>query len=127
MCITSLSVSLIILFHFAFTANNTLQVDNTDAEGRLLLADALCYAHSFSPSTIIDLATLTGAIDVALGSGASAVFTTSDSLWTDLQEVLYNYMYNVYNMCFSQDKRKEGWGVGGFVRGPCAYNYIYSI
>ena len=83
-------------FTFAFTANNTVQVDNTDAEGRLLLADALCYAHSFSPSTIIDLATLTGAIDVALGSGASAVFTTSDTLWSDLQEVLYNYMHNVY-------------------------------
>lgn len=37
-----------------------LQVDNTDAEGRLILADALCYAHSFNPSTIIDVATLTG-------------------------------------------------------------------
>ena len=37
-----------------------IQVDNTDAEGRMLLADALCYAHSFSPSAIVDVATLTG-------------------------------------------------------------------
>ena len=64
-----------------------LQVDNTDAEGRLLLADALTYAHSFSPSTIIDLATLTGAVDVALGSGAAAVFTTDDDLWSEIHQV----------------------------------------
>jgi aminopeptidase len=38
----------------------TVEVDNTDAEGRLVLADALHYAHSFKPHTILDLATLTG-------------------------------------------------------------------
>lgn len=38
----------------------TIQVDNTDAEGRLLLADALCYAHQFQPSFTLDIATLTG-------------------------------------------------------------------
>lgn len=42
----------------------TIEVDNTDAEGRLILADALCYAHEFDPSTIINLATLTGEIKV---------------------------------------------------------------
>ena len=73
-----------------FTDSETLlsqQVDNTDAEGRLLLADSLCYAHSFSPSAIVDLATLTGAIEVALGSGAAAVFTPSDELWSQLHQV----------------------------------------
>ena len=45
----------------------TIQVDNTDAEGRLILADALCYAHQFNPLLIVDIATLTGAINVALG------------------------------------------------------------
>ena len=66
-----------------------LQVDNTDAsaEGRLLLADALCYSHSFNPSAVIDLATLTGAIDVALGSGVAAVFTNSPPLWDKLHLV----------------------------------------
>lgn len=38
----------------------SLQVDNTDAEGRLILADALCYAHTFNPKVIINAATLTG-------------------------------------------------------------------
>lgn len=37
-----------------------LQVDNTDAEGRLILADALCYAHTFNPRAIVNVATLTG-------------------------------------------------------------------
>ncbi len=45
----------------------TIQVDNTDAEGRLILADALCYAHKFDPQLIMDMATLTGAMNVALG------------------------------------------------------------
>ena len=71
---------------------STLQVDNTDAEGRLLLADALCYSHSFNPSAVIDLATLTGAIDVALGSGAAAVFTNSPPLWDKLHVVRFFLM-----------------------------------
>lgn len=38
----------------------TIQVDNTDAEGRLILADALCYADTFKPPAVVDIATLTG-------------------------------------------------------------------
>lgn len=64
----------------------TIQVDNTDAEGRLILADALCYAHTFNPKVIINAATLTGAMDVALGSGATGVFTNSSWLWEKLFE-----------------------------------------
>ncbi|XP_076992592.1 cytosol aminopeptidase [Tamandua tetradactyla] len=64
----------------------TIQVDNTDAEGRLILADALCYAHTFNPEVIINAATLTGAMDIALGSGATGVFTNSSWLWTQLFE-----------------------------------------
>ncbi|XP_061439423.1 cytosol aminopeptidase isoform X3 [Rhineura floridana] len=65
----------------------TIQVDNTDAEGRLVLADALCYAHSFNPRAIVDAATLTGAMDIALGSAATGVFTNSRQLWNHLYEV----------------------------------------
>ena len=54
-----------------------LQVDNTDAEGRLILADALCYAEKFSPRIMCDLATLTGAMSVALGPATCGVFTNS--------------------------------------------------
>ncbi|XP_068005354.1 cytosol aminopeptidase [Melanerpes formicivorus] len=64
----------------------TIQVDNTDAEGRLLLADALCYAHSFNARAIVNAATLTGAMDVALGSAATGVFTNSAWLWSHLYE-----------------------------------------
>jgi len=54
----------------------TIQVDNTDAEGRLILADALCYADTLSPSLVLDIATLTGAMSVALGAGATGVWST---------------------------------------------------
>jgi aminopeptidase len=59
----------------------TIQIDNTDAEGRLVLADALDYAHDFKPQAIIDLATLTGAMVVALGSAATGCFTNSTTLF----------------------------------------------
>ena len=57
----------------------SIEVDNTDAEGRLTLADALTYAEkTIKPDLIIDLATLTGAIGVALGKHASGMFTDDD-------------------------------------------------
>ncbi|XP_049575332.1 cytosol aminopeptidase [Syngnathus scovelli] len=70
------------------TAKNgkTIQVDNTDAEGRLVLADALCYAHTFNPRAVVNVATLTGAMDVALGSAATGVFTNSDWLWEQMHK-----------------------------------------
>lgn len=64
------------------TASNgkTIEVLNTDAEGRLILADALVYAQKYKPRAVIDLATLTGAVIVALGHLASAVIGTDDKL-----------------------------------------------
>ncbi|XP_076041507.1 cytosol aminopeptidase-like isoform X3 [Oratosquilla oratoria] len=59
----------------------SIQVDNTDAEGRLILADALHYASQFEPRAMIDMATLTGAVAVALGSGAAGAFSNSHPLW----------------------------------------------
>lgn len=60
----------------------TIQIDNTDAEGRLILADALAYAQQqYQPNLVLDVATLTGAINVALGSSAAGVFTNSNALW----------------------------------------------
>ncbi|XP_035825586.1 cytosol aminopeptidase [Aplysia californica] len=64
----------------------TIQVDNTDAEGRLILADALCYAETFNPRLILDIATLTGAVVVALGSTAAAAYTKSDFIWQTLND-----------------------------------------
>ncbi|OCH85603.1 leucine aminopeptidase [Obba rivulosa] len=63
----------------------SVEIDNTDAEGRLVLSDALYYGSStFKPHTIIDVATLTGAMDTALGEIYTGVFTNSDSLWSEL-------------------------------------------
>ncbi|KAK9509544.1 hypothetical protein O3M35_006841 [Rhynocoris fuscipes] len=62
-----------------------IQIDNTDAEGRLILADALCYAGKFDPKYIIDLATLTGAVRVALGNVMAGVFTNDDQLWENIE------------------------------------------
>lgn len=63
----------------------TIEVINTDAEGRLILADALSYARTFEPAAIVDCATLTGACVVALGHHASAVLGTDDALVEELR------------------------------------------
>ncbi|KAF7683098.1 Cytosol aminopeptidase [Astathelohania contejeani] len=57
----------------------SVEVDNTDAEGRLVLADALTYVQEFNPKYIVDVATLTGAICVALGTEYIGMFTNDDS------------------------------------------------
>jgi leucyl aminopeptidase len=58
----------------------TIEVINTDAEGRLVLADAICYARQEKLSPIIDVATLTGAMQVALGPAATGFMTNDDAL-----------------------------------------------
>ena len=62
----------------------TIEITNTDAEGRLLLADALGYARRFAPAAVVDLATLTGAITLALGHLAAGLFTGDDALAAEL-------------------------------------------
>jgi leucyl aminopeptidase len=64
----------------------TVEVSNTDAEGRLILADALARACEESPALVIDFATLTGAARVALGPDLPATFANDDALATDLIE-----------------------------------------
>ncbi|MBI5448195.1 MAG: leucyl aminopeptidase [Gammaproteobacteria bacterium] len=61
-------------------SGQTIEILNTDAEGRVILSDALTYVERFKPDTVIDIATLTGAIIVALGDKASGLFTTDDKL-----------------------------------------------
>ncbi|MFC5831635.1 leucyl aminopeptidase [Nonomuraea insulae] len=65
----------------------TVEVLNTDAEGRLVLADALAYADAvLDPDTVVDIATLTGAITVALGRNVGAVYSSDDALAEQLVE-----------------------------------------
>ncbi|MEO8802515.1 MAG: leucyl aminopeptidase, partial [Rudaea sp.] len=65
-------------------SGTTVEVLNTDAEGRLILCDALTYVQKFKPQVIIDAATLTGACVVALGSHASGLMSKDDSLANEL-------------------------------------------
>ena len=62
----------------------SIEIINTDAEGRLVLADCLSYARRFDPDVVIDAATLTGACVIALGHTASGVFSSDDSLIAEI-------------------------------------------
>jgi len=61
-------------------SGQTIEVLNTDAEGRLILCDALTYTERFNPAVVVDLATLTGACVVALGKHASGLMSNNDAL-----------------------------------------------
>jgi leucyl aminopeptidase len=65
-------------------SGQTIEIPNTDAEGRLILCDALTYSAKFNPDTVIDIATLTGACVIALGNVASGLFSNEDKLAQEL-------------------------------------------
>jgi leucyl aminopeptidase len=62
----------------------SIEIINTDAEGRLVLADCLTYAKKFNPDVVIDAATLTGACVIALGHTASGIFSSDEALVTEI-------------------------------------------
>ena len=65
-------------------SGQTIEILNTDAEGRLILCDALTYSARFKPDTVVDIATLTGACVIALGHVASGLFSNQDELAREL-------------------------------------------
>jgi leucyl aminopeptidase len=65
-------------------SGQTVEILNTDAEGRLILCDALTYAERYEPETVIDIATLTGACVIALGHVASGLLSTDEELAAEL-------------------------------------------
>jgi leucyl aminopeptidase len=67
-------------------SGQTIEVLNTDAEGRLILCDALTYAERFKPRAVVDIATLTGACVIALGAVRSGMFASDDALALSLQQ-----------------------------------------
>ena len=66
-------------------SGQTIEILNTDAEGRLILCDALTYAQRFEPAAVLDMATLTGACVIALGSHPSGLFSNDETLVTQIQ------------------------------------------
>jgi leucyl aminopeptidase len=67
-------------------SGQTIEILNTDAEGRLVLCDALTYAERFKPRAVIDIATLTGACVIALGAVRTGLFSSDDTLAIQLQQ-----------------------------------------
>ncbi|MEB3308628.1 MAG: leucyl aminopeptidase [Snowella sp.] len=91
------------------TASNgkTIEVNNTDAEGRLTLADALVYAEKLDVDAIVDLATLTGACIVALGDEIAGLWSTDDQLATELKTAAENAGEKFWQMPM-EDRYFEG-------------------
>ncbi|MDR2637797.1 MAG: leucyl aminopeptidase [Zoogloeaceae bacterium] len=112
-------------------SGQTVEILNTDAEGRLILADALAYAKKFAPAAIIDIATLTGACVVALGRHPHGLFANDDALagallaageaaqdrawrlplWDDYQEALESNFADLANVGGGRD--------GGAITAAC--------
>ncbi len=67
-------------------SGQTIEILNTDAEGRLILSDALAYACRYKPSALVDIATLTGACRIALGQEASGMLGTNEALKQKIRE-----------------------------------------
>ncbi len=114
----------------------TMEILNTDAEGRVILADALCWAHRYDPAAVIDIATLTGSAVVALGNEGTPLVTTSSALrsllikastitqdrllefplWEEFKEAVKSEVADVRNST-------EGYG-GGILTGAAFLEYF---
>jgi len=92
---------------FVSAAGKSVEVVNTDAEGRLVLADALHYAGGLSPKRIIDIATLTGACVVALGPYTTGLFATDDALAADVLAAAARAGESVWRMPLVRELRDQ--------------------
>jgi leucyl aminopeptidase len=88
-------------------SGQTVEILNTDAEGRLILADALAYAKKFAPAAIIDIATLTGACVVALGKDAAGLFCDDSDLAAGLLRAGEKLGERSWRMPLWEDAGKE--------------------
>lgn len=101
----------------------TIEVLNTDAEGRLILCDAICYAKRFNPETMIDLATLTGAIVVALGNHRTAVFSPDQALADSIMAAGDSTFDRFWQMPLGEEyaeQLKSTWADFANIGGPAA-------
>src|SRR5690606_36787750 len=85
----------------------TVEILNTDAEGRLVLCDTLTYVKRFSPALVIDIATLTGACVVALGSVLTGLFTPDDKLAAELEAACQHSFDRVWRMPVVEDCQEQ--------------------
>jgi len=88
-------------------SGQTVEILNTDAEGRLVLCDALTYIDKFKPATVIDIATLTGACVVALGSHATALYANDDDIAENLNTASEESLDRVWRMPLWEDYQTQ--------------------
>ena len=88
-------------------SGQTIEILNTDAEGRLVLCDALTYIDKFKPATVIDVATLTGAVIVALGTQAAAMYANDDDLANDINTAADTAHDRVWRMPLWEDYQQQ--------------------
>ncbi len=88
-------------------SGQTIEILNTDAEGRLILCDALTYAERFEPDAVIDLATLTGACVIALGHHPSALYSNNESLAREIEHAADDAWDRVWRMPLWEDYQEQ--------------------
>jgi leucyl aminopeptidase len=88
-------------------SGQTVEILNTDAEGRLVLCDTLTYVKRFNPELVIDIATLTGACVVALGSVLTGMFTPDDELANELHQAGEQSFDRVWRMPVYDDYQEQ--------------------
>ncbi|MBO6565272.1 MAG: leucyl aminopeptidase [Pseudomonadales bacterium] len=88
-------------------SGQTVEILNTDAEGRLVLCDALTYIDQYNPATVIDVATLTGAVIVALGSHPTAMYANDDGVAADLEQAGRESLDRVWRMPLWEDYQAQ--------------------
>ena len=85
----------------------TIEVDNTDAEGRLILSDALTYADRYKPAAIIDLATLTGAVVIALGHVNTGLMGNDDDLAKKMEDAAHITSEKVWRLPLDEEYAEQ--------------------
>ena len=110
-------------------SGKTVEIINTDAEGRLILADALDYAQDMKPDVVLDAATLTGAVSVALGKYCCAILGNNEALIARVREIgaangeriwqlpLYDEYFDDLKSEYADMKNSANDGLGGTIRG----------
>lgn len=88
-------------------SGQTIEILNTDAEGRLILCDALTYVERFKPAAVIDVATLTGACVIALGNVNSGLFSANEELATGLLAAARDAMDPAWRMPLDEDYQEQ--------------------
>ncbi len=88
-------------------SGQTIEILNTDAEGRLILCDALTYAERFEPDAVVDIATLTGACVIALGAHPSALFSNHDPLAREIEHAGDHAWDRVWHMPLWDDYQEQ--------------------